>query len=101
MVRHSFGRRLGITGPLESADVGGLHTMYHFGKSLIPHLERAAEPAATIAKLVADGANGFANGRGVHDWTKRDGQALIAARMEELFRWLKHDREGDEPDTAR
>jgi hypothetical protein len=28
----------------------------------------------------------------VRDWTERDGQALIAARMEELFRWLKADR---------
>ena len=39
-----------------------------------------------------DGANGIANGRGVRQWTERDGQALIAARMEELFRWLKADR---------
>jgi hypothetical protein len=38
---------------------------------------------------VAEGANGIANGRGVRSWTERDGQALIAARMEELFRWLK------------
>jgi hypothetical protein len=28
----------------------------------------------------------------VRSWTERDGQALIAARMEELFRWLKADR---------
>jgi 3-hydroxyacyl-CoA dehydrogenase len=92
VVRHSFGRRLGITGPLESADAGGLFTMYHFGKSLIPHLDARPEPDPAIAKLVAEGANGIANGRGVRDWTERDGQALIAARMEELFRWLKADR---------
>jgi 3-hydroxybutyryl-CoA dehydrogenase len=92
VVRNSFGRRVGITGPLESADVGGLHTMYHFGKSLMPHLDTGAEPAAAIADLVAQGADGLANGRGVHDWSKRDGQALIKARMDELFRWLKADR---------
>jgi 3-hydroxybutyryl-CoA dehydrogenase len=93
VVRNSFGRRVAITGPLESADVGGLATMYHFGRSLMPDLDRAPEPAAAVASLVADGANGLANGRGVHDWTKRDGEALLAARMAELFRWLKHDRE--------
>lgn len=93
VVRTSFGRRVGITGPLESADVGGLYTMYQFGKSLIPDLETAAEPPAEIAELVDKGANGLANGRGVYDWSKRDGGALIAARMGELFRWLKHDRE--------
>jgi 3-hydroxybutyryl-CoA dehydrogenase len=94
VVRNSFGRRVGITGPIESADVGGLFTMYHFGASLMPHLETSSKPASRIAELVKDGANGLANGRGVYDWSKRDGQALVKARMDELFRWLKHDRAG-------
>ena len=93
VVRNSFGRRVAITGPLESADVAGLKTMYHFGRSLMPDLDRTPEPAEAVAKLVADGANGFPNKRGVHDWTKRDGDKLLKARMAELFRWLKHDRE--------
>ena len=92
VVRNSFGRRVGITGPIESADAGGLYTMYHFGRSLMPHLDTNPEPAAAIAELVAKGANGIANGRGVYDWSKRDGAELIAARMEELFRWLKADK---------
>lgn len=92
VVRNSFGRRVGITGPIESADAGGLYTMYHFGKSLMPHLDARPEPSPAIAKLVAQGANGIANGKGVYDWSKRDGQALIAARVEELFRWLKADQ---------
>jgi len=92
VVRNSFGRRIAVTGPLESADVGGLYTMYHFGRSLMPHLDAQAEPAAKVAALVAEGADGLGNGRGVYDWSKRDGQALVAARMEELFRWLKADR---------
>ena len=91
VVRNSFGRRIAITGPLESADAGGLSTMYHFGKSLLPHLDTGSEPAAAIAELVAQGANGLANGKGVYDWSRRDGTALIEARMEELFRWLKAD----------
>jgi len=94
VVRSSFGRGLGITGPIESADVGGLATMYHFAKSLLPDLETASEPPRAVAQLVADGANGLANGRGIHDWSQRDGKALVAARMAELFRWLKRDREG-------
>ena len=93
VVRNSFGRRVAITGPLESADVGGLATMYHFGRSLMPDLDRAPEPAEAVARLVAEGANGLSTKRGVHDWTKRDGDKLLAARMAELFRWLKHDRE--------
>lgn len=92
VVRNSFGRRVGITGPIESADVGGLYTMYHFGKSLLPHLDVAPEPAKAIAELVASGANGVSNGRGAYDWSKRDGAGLIKARMDELFRWMKADK---------
>lgn len=95
VVRNSFGRRVGITGPLESADVGGLQTMFHFGRSLMPHLETAPEPAQAVAQLVAGGADGLGNLRGVYDWSTRDGDALLRARMDELFRWLKADRARD------
>ncbi|MGE0659679.1 MAG: 3-hydroxyacyl-CoA dehydrogenase family protein [Reyranellaceae bacterium] len=92
VVRSSFGRRVGVTGPLESADIGGLQTMYHFGASLMPHLDTDRLPARAVKKLVASGANGLANGRGVYNWKKRDGKALVKARMDELFRWLAADR---------
>ena len=61
-------------------------------KSLMPHLDARPEPDPEIAKLVEAGANGIANGKGVYDWSQRDGKALIQARMEELFRWLKADQ---------
>jgi 3-hydroxybutyryl-CoA dehydrogenase len=94
VVKASFGRRLGVTGPLESADIGGLHTHVNFAVTLFPHLDRAPMPAAPVAKLVHDGSTGLANGRGVHNWRKRDGKALVKARMDELFRWLASDQKG-------
>lgn len=92
VVKNSFGRRVGVTGPLESADIGGLYTMYHFGASLMPHLDTAPLPAEAVKSLVDDGANGLANKHGVHDWKKRNGRKLVKARMDELFRWLAADR---------
>jgi 3-hydroxybutyryl-CoA dehydrogenase len=92
VVKNSFGRRVGVTGPLESADIGGLYTMYHFGASLMPHLDTAPLPADAVKALVDGGANGLANQRGVHDWKKRNGKKLVKARMDELFRWLAADR---------
>ena len=68
--------------------------MYHFAKSLLPDLETASELPREVAQLVTEGANGLANGRGIYDWSQRDGKALVTARMAELFRWLKRDREG-------
>jgi 3-hydroxybutyryl-CoA dehydrogenase len=93
VVRHSIGRRLGVTGPIESADVGGLDTMYHFARFLQPDLDRSSDPPEKIGALVAAGARGLPNGKGIYDWGARDGAALLAARKQELIRWLKVDRE--------
>lgn len=93
VVRNSFGRRIAITGPIESADVGGLDTFEAFASFLFPELATAAEPPAAIRELVEGGARGLPNGRGVYDWAERDGSALLAERTEELFRYLERDRE--------
>jgi 3-hydroxybutyryl-CoA dehydrogenase len=92
VVRTSFGRRLAITGPIESADVGGLETLYNFGAWLIPDLDRASFPSPKVGELVKAGHKGSSTGRGVYDWTKRDSKALLSARMNELLRWLAVDK---------
>jgi len=94
VVRNTLGRRLGITGPIESADMGGLDTLHAFAASLLPHIDARPEPDPKVTALVEDGARGLANRRGIHDWAKRDGEALRAARFKELFRWQRLDREG-------
>ena len=92
VVRNSIGRRLGVTGPLESADVGGLDTMVAFARFLQPSLDSAPQPPPVLDQLVAGGHRGLPSGRGVYDWSRRDGAGLLEARREELIRWLKADR---------
>ena len=91
VVRQTLGRRLGITGPIESAELGGLDTLHAFAVSLLPHLDASPKPAPEVTKLVESGARGFANKQGIYDWSSRDGDALKAARVDELFRWLRED----------
>jgi 3-hydroxybutyryl-CoA dehydrogenase len=92
VVRNSIGRRLAVTGPIESADLGGLETMYNFARFLQPTLEAAPEPPNVIGDLVRQGRKAIGQGGGIYDWKKRDPQALLAARRAELIRWLKADR---------
>jgi 3-hydroxybutyryl-CoA dehydrogenase len=82
-VRSTIGRRLGITGPIESADIGGIATMDSFARGLLPDLDVSPEPPASLAERVGRG--------GVYDWSQRDAAALRTARTEELFRWLAVD----------
>jgi 3-hydroxybutyryl-CoA dehydrogenase len=91
IVRHSIGRRLAVTGPIESADLGGLDTMYHFARFLLPHLDVSSEPPPQIKSLVEAGHRGVATGLGVRAWDKAQGEALKANRRGELLRWLKAD----------
>ncbi len=93
VVRNSIGRRLGITGPIESADLAGLETMYNFARFLQPSLDASPVPPAAIGDLVRQGRRSLSSGGGIHDWTKRDGEALLAERRAELIRWLKTDRD--------
>jgi 3-hydroxybutyryl-CoA dehydrogenase len=82
-VRMTIGRRLGVTGPIESADIGGIGTMDSFSRGLLPHLDVSPEPPVELGAAITNG--------GVYDWSERDADALRAARMEELFRWLSVD----------
>jgi 3-hydroxybutyryl-CoA dehydrogenase len=91
VARTSFGRRVGITGPIESADIGGLETMYNFARFLQPDLSTAPEPPKAVADALKK-PRLAGQWPGVYDWGKRDRQKLVDARMKELFRWLAEDR---------
>jgi 3-hydroxybutyryl-CoA dehydrogenase len=88
-VKTGFGRRLAVTGPLESADLGGLDTFHAFAAYLFPRLEAAPLPPEALADLARAGHRGLSTGRGIYDWARRDGEALVAGRTEELFRHLR------------
>jgi 3-hydroxybutyryl-CoA dehydrogenase len=91
VVRTSFGRRVGVTGPIESADIGGLETMYNFARFLQPDLSTAPEPPQAVADALKK-PRPAGEWPGLYDWAKRDRQKLVDARMKELFRWLAEDR---------
>jgi len=88
-VKMGFGRRLAVTGPLESADLGGLDTFHAFSTYLFPRLDASSAPPASLGDLARAGHRGLSTGRGIYDWGRRDGQALAGARMEALFQHLR------------
>ncbi|MDT4937346.1 MAG: 3-hydroxybutyryl-CoA dehydrogenase [Pseudonocardiales bacterium] len=90
VVRHSIGRRLGITGPIESADLGGIQTMVSFAQFLQPHLSTAPQPPAKIAAVASTADS--SERTGVHELDASAASGLLRARRDELFRWLADDR---------
>jgi 3-hydroxybutyryl-CoA dehydrogenase len=86
VVKNSIGRRLGVTGPIESADLGGLDTMFRFAQFLQPTLDTSAMPPETVGAR-SRAADPHVNARKPESWS-----ALSTARRAELFRWLRSDR---------
>jgi 3-hydroxybutyryl-CoA dehydrogenase len=89
--RMTLGRRYSITGPIESAELGGLDIMHKFAEFLLPDLYDTKEPPKALTELVEDSNFGLKSGKGVYDWSQRDGQALLKARADRLFRHMAED----------
>lgn len=87
----SLGRRYSITGPIESAELGGLDIMHKFAEFLLPGLDTSATPPQAVGDLVKARNFGLKTGKGLYDWSARDGKALLAARAGRLFRHRAED----------
>lgn len=90
-MRLTLGRRYSVTGPIESAELGGLDIINTFAEFLFPDLDNAKTPPEAVTQLVRDGHFGLKTGKGVYDWSKRDGQALLKKRADRLFEHLAED----------
>ena len=99
-VKMSFGARLPITGPLESADLGGLDVYVAISKYLMPDLCQSTEVSALLVDAVNSGRLGVKSGAGLHEWTPASISRIIKAREQELMRFFDTDRTGSTPPNA-
>lgn len=93
VVKSSFGRRLGVLGPIENADLVGLDLTLAIHDYLLPHLDRSPGPAATLRDKVARGELGMKTGKGFRTW----GEGEPAVVRERLLRYLAAATDADEP----
>ena len=99
-VKMSFGARLPITGPLESADLGGLDVYMAISKYLMPDLCQSTEVPALLVDAVKSGRLGVKSGAGLYEWTPAAISRIIKAREQELMRFFDTDRTGSTPPNA-
>ncbi|WP_367590541.1 3-hydroxyacyl-CoA dehydrogenase family protein [Heyndrickxia ginsengihumi] len=90
-VRYSIGRRLTVTGPFMTADMGGLDVFHHISDYLFKDLSIAPTSLSTMKTLVAEGKYGQKNGAGFYQWSPEFSEKMNAEREKELIKWLKMD----------
>ena len=91
-VTYSIGRRLPVTGPLLSADMGGLDVFASISDYLFDDLSKSDRSFATLKKLVEQKKLGNKTAEGYYEWDKDFSTRVNQAREKELIRYLKQDR---------
>ncbi|SEJ14756.1 3-hydroxybutyryl-CoA dehydrogenase [Bhargavaea ginsengi] len=90
-VTYSIGRRLPVTGPLMSADFGGLDVFKSISDYLFSDLSTLEASGKTLDSLAGSGKLGVKSGEGFYDWSGNHSEEIAAERENMLIRFLKDD----------
>ncbi|MEO8764182.1 MAG: 3-hydroxyacyl-CoA dehydrogenase NAD-binding domain-containing protein [Ginsengibacter sp.] len=88
-VTYGIGRRLPVTGPFVSADMGGLDVFAAIADYLFNDLSNASCSPAGMKKLVAEKKFGAKSGEGYYTWDHSFIEEMNHKREKELIHFLK------------
>lgn len=81
VIKASLGRRYGIVGPFEAADLGGLDTFLKVATNLLPELATDGRGLEVLRAHLAKGETGAASGVGFYRWTPERREAVRQKRI--------------------
>jgi 3-hydroxybutyryl-CoA dehydrogenase len=87
VIKNSFGLRLPVLAPLETADMVGLDLTLQIHNYILKHLDRSTEPAPILKQKVEKGELGFKTGRGFQEWDQESIQRSRSQLLEYLIKW--------------
>ena len=90
-VVYSIGRRLSVTGPLVSADMGGLDVFDAISDYLFPALSNAQGSSPALKQLVQNNKLGIKTGEGYYVWDHTFSEKMNDSRETELIRFMKQE----------
>ncbi len=85
VIKASFGRRLAVLGPLETADMVGTDLTLDIHDNVLADIENRPAPSPYLRDLVAQGKLGFKTGQGFYGWNEADKTALRAKVAKHLL----------------
>lgn len=91
-VTYSIGRRLPITGPLMTADMGGLDVFSAISNYLFEDLSNESKSGVHLSNLVNQKKFGDKSGEGFYMWDPETSETINAEREKTLIHFLKNDR---------
>lgn len=91
-IEYGHGRRLPVTGPLMSADLGGLDIFYNVSSYLFKELCDYKDPFDMMKDKVAHGNLGSKSGEGFYKWSKEATYEKQKDRSDVLLYFLDKDK---------
>jgi len=76
VVKHGFGARLGVLGPLEQSDLVGLDLTKNIHDTLMPDLDVTPRTHPYLEALIDRGDLGMKTGKGFRHWTPDEAEAV-------------------------
>jgi len=92
-VCYSIGRRLSVTGPFMTADMGGLDVFDSISTYLFPDLSNHNKSFSKMKNLIDEGNYGQKTGKGFYEWSQQQSKKMNKEREQQLIYWLKKDLE--------
>ncbi|MBT2584240.1 3-hydroxyacyl-CoA dehydrogenase NAD-binding domain-containing protein [Planococcus sp. ISL-109] len=92
-VTYSIGRRLPVTGPLMTADMGGLDVFSAISNYLFEDLANDQRSGETLTGLVEQQKLGDKSGEGFYSWEPEVSEQVNRKREQTLIQFLKNDLE--------
>jgi 3-hydroxybutyryl-CoA dehydrogenase len=96
VVKQGFGRRLGVLGPVENADLVGLDLTLAIHDYVLPALNPPSQPSAGLRKRVEEGQLGMKTGSGYRTWERGDADAVRQRVLSTLAAAASHDQQEGE-----
>ncbi len=88
-VKNSFGLRLPVLGPMETADMAGLDLTLAIHNYVLKHIESSPGPSPILKEKVEQGDLGLKTGRGFQEWSPERADGLRQGLVNHLLKWTK------------
>ena len=89
VVKHGFGLRYALMGPIERADLGGIDVTYAVQKYLLPYLDARSTPSPLMAEKVQRNELGIKTGQGFYSWTRQKIADTVERRDKALLQIIR------------